>query len=228
MSMNQGPLDRTQLLVAARSLVEAEMQGLADLASTLDERLIDVAERLIATKGKVLTAGLGTSGVTARRLAHLLSVTGTPSLFIHPADALHGGLGAVTSDDVVIALSKGGRTAELNEFVRRARDRGAWIIVVTGDPASPFGQLGNETVVLQSREEGEPGGMIAMGSTLVAAAWGDALAVVAMKLRGYRWNEVLFIHPGGAVGLLASTGSTGLTDGSDGPSSAAVGPGREI
>jgi D-arabinose 5-phosphate isomerase GutQ len=212
--------DGERLLAMARGLVDAEMRGLADLAGSLDGQLLRIAGRLVDVPGKVLTAGLGTSGLVARRMAHLLSVTGTPALFVHPADALHGTLGAVTADDAVIAISKGGQTTELNEFVRRARERGAWVVVITSEPASPFGQLGHETVVLQSPIEGEPGGMIAMGSTLVTAAWGDALAVVAMDLRGYRWNEVLSTHPGGAVGRMAPPGEE--------PGAVTVVPGHEV
>lgn len=213
---------REQLLGLARALVEAEMLGLADLVASLDDQLLRVAERLVVTPGKVLTAGLGTSGLIARRMAHLLSVTGTPALFVHPADALHGTLGAVTAADALIAISKGGQTAELNEFVRRSRDRGAWVVVITSEPGSPFGQLGDETVVLHGRIEGEPGGMIAMGSTLVTAAWGDALAVTAKELRGYRWNEVLAIHPGGAVGQMAAPDEVAVV------TSPTVAPGHEV
>jgi D-arabinose 5-phosphate isomerase GutQ len=200
--------DSTRLLDLARALVHAEMRGLAGLEAQIDERLLKVARQLLETKGKVLTAGVGTSGETARRMAHLLSVTGTPALFIHPADALHGGLGAVTADDLVIAISKGGLTAELNEFARRARKRGAFVVVLTGDHSTELGGLGSLTVSLTSPMDGEPGGMVAMGSTLLMSSWGDALAVVTMELRRYGWDQVLATHPGGAVGRRAASGLT--------------------
>lgn len=203
-----GSDDSARLLSLARALVHAEMRGLAELEAQIDERLLEVARRLLETKGKVLTAGLGTSGETARRMAHLLSVTGTPALFIHPADALHGGLGAVTGEDLVIAISKGGLTTELNEFARRARKRGAFVVVLTGDHATELGDLGSLTVSLTSPMDGEPGGMVAMGSTVQMSAWGDALAVVAMEMRRYGWDEVLATHPGGAVGRRSATGLT--------------------
>ncbi len=201
MSTRPIPSD-TELVDAARELVHAEMVGLRRLAGQIDVGLVDLARQLVATRGKVITAGLGTSGEIARRMAHLLTVTGTPSFFLHPADGLHGRLGVVTKHDLVIALSKGGETSELNEFVSRARERGANVVAVTGDASSSFSREASTTVHLSTNDEAEPGGVIAMGSTLAVAAWGDALALVTMKLRRYDWEEVLFTHPGGAVGQL--------------------------
>lgn len=188
------------LLASARALIRAETAGLAALEAQLGESFLAAVEVLLRTRGKVLTAGVGTSGEIARRMAHLLAVTGTPSLFVHPADGLHGRLGAVTREDVVIAISKGGESDEVNEFARRAGARGAFIIALTGDRSSSLAQIADLAVELQSNPEAEPGGIIAMGSTLVTAAWGDALAVVVRELRGYAWDTVLFTHPGGAVG----------------------------
>ena len=201
MSARSGPSD-SELIAWARELVRAEALGLQRLESQVGVELVELARRIVSTSGRVITAGLGTSGEMARRMAHLLSVSGTPAFFLHPADALHGRLGAVTKDDTVIALSKGGQTAELNEFVRRARGRGAYVVAVTSEAASDFGREASAIIVLKGNDEAEPGGVIAMGSTLVVAAWGDALTVVAMELRRYGWDEVLHTHPAGAVGQL--------------------------
>jgi arabinose-5-phosphate isomerase len=159
--------------------------------------------------GKVLVAGMGTSGAVARRMAHLLSVMGTPALFVHPADGLHGTLGAVTDGDVVIAISKGGGSDELNEFVTRAAKLGAAVVAVTSAPESRLAQLATISVDLPTTLDGEPGGMVAMGSTLAVAAWGDALALIAMRMRGYDWPSVLFTHPGGSVGKLDESSTAG-------------------
>jgi len=190
------------LVARARGLVRAEAKGLQGLEAQIDVELVELARRIVATPGRVITAGLGTSGEVARRMAHLLSVSGTPAFFLHPADALHGRLGTVTEHDTVIALSKGGQTDELNEFVRRARQRGAFVVAVTSDPRSEFARQASSVIALRSNDEAEPGGVIAMGSTLVVASWGDALSVVAMELRRYDWGEVLDTHPAGAVGHL--------------------------
>jgi arabinose-5-phosphate isomerase len=136
-------------------------------------------------------------------MAHLLSVCGTPSLFLHPMDGLHGSLGAVAEQDVVIAISKDGGSAELNEFARLAQERGARLLSLTSRVDSVLGRLADLSVRIAPAADADPGGVIAMGSTLATAAWGDALAVTLMRLRGYSWSDVLFTHPAGAVGQLA-------------------------
>jgi len=199
----------SRALAAARDLVRAEAALLDELHPLVDERLIEVAKLILARQGKVIPTGVGTSGEIARRMAHLLSVAGTPSFFLHPTDGLHGGLGALEPGDVVIGISKGGRSAELNEFVRRAKVRGASVVVLTAQPDSELAQLGDLTVLLPANDSADPAGIIAMGSTLAAAAWGDALAVLLLHLRGYGFDQVLFTHPGGAVGLRSAPGERG-------------------
>ena len=194
-----------RLLEVGRARVVAEIAALATLESQIDDRLVVVARILLEATGKVVPVGVGTSGVTARRLAHLLSVTGTPAIFLHPADGLHGSLGAIEPGDVVIAISKGGQSAELNEFTRRAKTRGARIIVLTSTDGTELAALGDVTVALPTPDGADPGGVIAMGSTLIASAWGDALAAALMDARGYSWATVLYTHPGGAVGRLATS-----------------------
>jgi arabinose-5-phosphate isomerase len=191
-----------ELLRAAQDLVIAEAHAVRMVALGLGTRVIEVARLLRSRPGKVLVAGMGTSGAVARRMAHLLSVMGTPALFVHPADGLHGTLGAVTDADVVIAISKGGGSDELNEFAVRAAKLGAAVVAVTSAPESRLAQLATISVELSTTLEGEPGGMVAMGSTLAVAAWGDALALIAMRMRGYDWPSVLFTHPGGSVGKI--------------------------
>lgn len=196
-------VDPEQLLDTARTLVAREAAAVSSLESALDQRLVRAAE-LCRDAGRVITVGVGTSGPVARRLAHLLSTTGTPALFLHPADALHGGLGAVTDGDVVIAASKGGRSTELNDFLTRARSRGARVIALTVATDSPLAEISDLVVALPETAGADPAGIAAMGSSLVAAAWGDALAIVLMQLSGYSWDSVLDSHPSGAVGRLVS------------------------
>jgi arabinose-5-phosphate isomerase len=171
---------------------------------------------VLAATGKVIAVGVGTNGPIARRLAHLLSTTGTPALFLHPVDGLHGSLGAVDNGDVVIAISKGGQSAELNEFASRSKARGARLLVLTGVADSPLGILGDLTVVLPDRPEADPGGIVAMGSSLITSAWGDALALVCMQVTGYGWDEVLHSHPFGAVGQMTPPETTPTPDYSQG------------
>jgi arabinose-5-phosphate isomerase len=189
-------------LAAARELISQEASALRVLASSLDDSLLTAGRVVLTATGKVVCVGVGTNGPIARRLAHLLSTTGTPALFLHPVDALHGSLGAVDQGDVVIALSKGGKSVELNEFASRAKGRGAQLLVMTVAPESPLGSLADLAVGLPEVPAADPGGMVAMGSSLIAAAWGDALALLVMQARGYSWHQVLESHPYGAVGQL--------------------------
>lgn len=188
------------VLSVARELIEAQQAAVAAVGSSLDETFLAAVELLRAARGKVVTIGVGTSGSIARRMAHLLSTSGTPAFFLHAGDALNGSLGALTSDDVVVAISKGGRSEELNQFAKLAKRRGAAMVVLTGSPGSPLGRLADVTVCMPEVGAADPGGVIAMGSSLVAAAWGDALALVLMRMSGYSWQQVLEAHPSGAVG----------------------------
>lgn len=194
-----------RLLEVARVRVQDEADALLAVARSLGGTFTNAVELVRQGTGKVLVVGVGTSGPIARRMSHLLSTSGTPSLFLHPADALHGGLGAVTEGDVVIAISKGGQSTELNDFAHLAQSRGAKLLCLTSASTSPLARMADVTVVLPQTPSADPEGIIAMGSSLAAAAWGDALAVVLMELSGYSWSEVLQAHPSGAVGKLPST-----------------------
>ena len=173
------------LLRAGRSRILCEAEALRLIGDSLDESFVAAVRLIRMAPGKVVTVGVGTSGPVARRMAHLLSTSGTASLFLHPGDALHGALGAITAADVVLAISKGGGSAEL---------------VLTASAESPLAQAADVAVVLPQTPDSDPGGIIAMGSSLAAAAWGDALAIVLMQISGYSWDQVIDAHPSGAVG----------------------------
>jgi D-arabinose 5-phosphate isomerase GutQ len=194
------PADNEGLLAVGRSRIFEEAQALRLVGESLDESFVAAVRLIRSSEGKVVTVGVGTSGPVARRMAHLLSTTGTPSVFLHPGDALHGGLGAITAADVVLAISKGGGSAELNQFMRLARTRGAALLVLTAKEESPLARAADVAVVLPQTPDSDPGGIIAMGSNLAVAAWGDALAIVLMQISGYSWEQVIDAHPSGAVG----------------------------
>jgi D-arabinose 5-phosphate isomerase GutQ len=196
--------NREEVLAQARAVIRHDAAAAEGVAAQLGDSFIEAAERLLACRGKVFVTGMGTSGATAERMAHLFSCAGTPAMFIHAADGLHGGLGAVTAQDALVALSRGGASDELNEFVRRAKARGAAIIAITSTPASQLGQLADIVLEIHSPIAAEPGGRLAMGSTVAAAVLGDALAIVLMNRRGYDWQSFEFTHPAGAVGKRAA------------------------
>jgi arabinose-5-phosphate isomerase len=183
---------------AGRELLDREATAVG--AVDLDENFAEAVELVLGASGRVAVSGVGTSGPIARRLAHLLSTSGTAASYVHPADARHGGLGAVLSGDVVVLISKGGRSADLNDFAERCRARGARLIVLTAAPEAELAQLAHVTIALPDTPGADPGGILAMGSSLAAAAWGDAFAWALMRLRGYSWEAVLGTHPAGAVG----------------------------
>lgn len=190
------------MLEAAREAVRSEAAGVLAVADQLDETFVRVADLLASTTGKVFVVGSGTSGAIARRMAHLLAVSGTPSVFVHPMDALHGTMGAFAENDVLIGISRGGETTEINDLMVLSQKRGLPVIALTAEPTSTLGRGADITVVLRTTDGADPGGVIAMGSTLVTAVWGDALAYVLMRRSGYGWDQVLETHPAGAVGKL--------------------------
>ena len=185
----------------AGSVLARESAAVAALVGSAEQGVVDVARRVLAIGGKVVTTGSGTSGVMAERLAHLLSVCGTPAVYLPSMDALHGGMGAITRSDLVLAISKTGRSAELTDLVRRLIERGVEVVAVTENPESPFADSASAVVALPpTAPDADPGDMIALASTLAVGAWGDALAVVTMAMRGHTLRDVVDSHPAGGVG----------------------------
>ncbi|MBP2266376.1 arabinose-5-phosphate isomerase [Pseudarthrobacter sp. PvP004] len=188
------------VLEAARTFIAAESRAVLEVADQLDETFVRVASLLLDGEGKVILTGAGTSGFIARRAAHLLSVSGTPAFYMNPTDGLHGSMGAVRKNDVMIALSKGGSSGEVNELAERVQGEGVIVVALTFSPDSRLHQLADIPVVLRPYLPADPGGLIAMGSTLAHSAWLDAMALVLMRARQYSWSRVHYTHPGGAVG----------------------------
>jgi arabinose-5-phosphate isomerase len=193
-------IDATHALDVARRQIRLEADAVSAVADQLDDTFVAAAQLALDCSGKVFTVGSGTSGMVARRMAHLLSVCGRASVFLHPMDALHGSSGALAAGDVIIAISKGGESAEINDLCVLARSRGVAVIALTAKPQSALTELADVAVTLTTSDDADPGGIVAMGSTLVTAAWGDALGYVLMHYNGYSWDQVLSSHPAGAVG----------------------------
>jgi D-arabinose 5-phosphate isomerase GutQ len=189
-----------QMLERARRVIESEAKAVSALKDQLTEELAGIVNMIINCKGHVLTAGAGTSWAIAERFAHLLACCGTPALFINAANAIHGGAGSITEKDVVYVISKGGQSAELNKFVKIARERGAKIIVHTEKPDSELGRLSDAVYHIVAPEDVDPYGMIATGSSLVNAAACDVLCILLLEMRGYTRQQFGQTHPGGAVG----------------------------
>ena len=190
------------LAARARQVVEAEAQSVRALASQFGEDLADMVGILLDCRGHVLVVGAGTSHAIAQRFAHLLSCCGVPALCISAADSLHGGAGAITSNDVVFCISKGGRSAEINQLAEIARARGARIVAQTERPESPLARRSDRVYVVRTEGAVDPYGMVALGSSLVNAAAGDVLCALVLEAGGYTKASFGATHPGGAVGAV--------------------------
>lgn len=191
-----------EFLGLARERIAIEAGAVQAVVDVFDDVTDDIVALLYGCTGKVFVTGSGTSGTIARRMAHLFSVSGTPSVFMQPSDALHGTMGALRERDVLIAISKGGESDEINNLCARARERGVKVVALTSEPDSQLARLSDHVQVFDVGDQVDPGNLIAMGSTLMHAVWGDCLAVALMRMRGYSWSEVVFTHPLGAVGKL--------------------------
>src|ERR1700712_4048323 len=193
--------DDTGLSELAGAVLSRESAALSALVGAVESSVVTVARQMIDVQGKVVTTGSGTSGIMAERLAHLLSVCGTPAVYLPSMDALHGGIGAITANDLVLAISKPGRSAELTTLTDRLVRRGVDVVALTENPDSPFAGAATTVIALPTTPAAaDPGDMIAMASPLAGGAWGDALAVVAMAMRGHTLHDVVDSHPAGGVG----------------------------
>ncbi len=191
---------KASILARAREVVVREAAAVEALATQFDDGLVDVVDLLLNTTGHVLVTGAGTSQAMAHRMAHLLSCCGTPALPVNAADAIHGGAGAVREGDVLYVISKGGHSAEVNQFVDIAKQRGAKVVAQTENLDSPLAAKSDAILRVVTPEEVDPYGMVATGSSLVSGAAGDALCVLLLELRGYSKAAFGATHPGGAVG----------------------------
>lgn len=193
-------MSSAELLDRARRVIRADAEAVLATLGTVDDAFVEVAGLLSSCVGKVLVTGSGTSGAVASRAAHLFSVGGTPAFYLPPADGLHGGLGVLQPGDIVLALSKGGSSAELNAFCARARTLCGCLVSITAAPESELGRMSDHVIHLVLPEDADLGSVVATGSSLASAAVTDALVEVARVARGYGWDKILFTHPSGAVG----------------------------
>lgn len=193
---------KSELIARAQQLVCAEAQAVAALVEQIDERLLPALELMATCKGHVLVTGAGTSAALAQRMAHLLACCGVPALYICASDCLHGGAGAITGNDVAYVISRGGQSAEVNQFAALARQRGAAIIVQTEDAHSPLARMADHVYAVRTVGDVDLHGVIATGSSLVNCAAGDALCAMLLQMTGHTRADFLHMHPGGAVGKL--------------------------
>jgi D-arabinose 5-phosphate isomerase GutQ len=185
----------------AQEVWSTEASSILNLKNIVDPAAFEkCVEVLAGCKGKILTAGVGTSMAAARKIAHSLSCIERPALFLSPGDGVHGGLGAVQKDDVVIAISKGGSTREIVNILSAVKTKKAFLIGVTEDPDSALGKQSDLVMKVKVEKEPDPFNMLATASTMAVIAVFDAACIVLMERTGYTRAQFAVIHPSGAVG----------------------------
>jgi arabinose-5-phosphate isomerase len=188
------------LIEEARDVLRIEAQGLLSLVERVGPEFEKAVNLIMKAKGRVIITGMGKSGLVARKISATLSSTGTPSFFLHPAEASHGDLGMVTGNDIVIAISNGGNTPEVNMILPLLREMGAKIISFTGGLDSPMAKASDIVIDVGVEREACPMGLAPTTSTTAALAMGDALAVVLINQRRFCKDDFKKFHPGGSLG----------------------------
>ena len=184
----------------AREVLKIEAQSILDLAERVGEEFERAVSMIFSSKGRVILTGMGKSGLIGRKIVATLNSTGTPSLFLHPAEAIHGDLGMVTRDDVVVAVSNSGRTAEINAILPIIKSMGTKIIALTGRLDSPLAETADVVIDVAVEREACPMGLAPTASTTAALAMGDALAVALIGRRHFNLEDFRRFHPGGSLG----------------------------
>jgi len=189
-----------RLVAQAREVLRIEAEAVAALAERIGDDFARACALILACRGRVVVSGIGKSGHDARKMAATLASTGTPAFFVHPAEASHGDLGMVTRDDVFIAMSNSGATAELLTIVPVLKRQGAKLIAITGNPLSTLARLADVHLDAAVEREACPLNLAPTASTTAALALGDALAVALLDARGFSPLDFARSHPGGALG----------------------------
>lgn len=202
MSHGQVTTDSPRMsLEIARKVLDIEAKALRQLLERLDEGFERAVETLGACQGRVVVTGMGKSGIIGQKISATLSSTGTPSFFLHAAEALHGDLGRLASTDVLVALSYSGETEELLRLLDTVKRLGIRLITLTGNPTSTLAQASDIVIDVGIRQEACPLGLAPTASTTAMLAMGDALAMALLETKGFTEDDYAALHPGGGLGV---------------------------
>ncbi len=190
----------TEHLQFAREVLETEADALESLSERIDDTFENVVDAILNCEGRVVLSGIGKTGFIARKLSATFASTGTPSIFLHPAEASHGDLGRVTSSDLVLMLSNSGETRELIELIEPLRRIGCTIMAITSDRETTIGDLSDDTIEIGNMEEACPLGLAPSTSTTAMLAMGDAISLTTLENREFSREEYARFHPGGTLG----------------------------
>jgi arabinose-5-phosphate isomerase len=192
--------DLSKALAAAKSAIDTEISALSTFAQSLESNLKPALEIMVQCKGHVVITGLGKSGLVGAKIAATLASTGTPSFFLHSADALHGDSGALTPGDVLIAISNSGETAEVNAIANMAKGWGNPTIAITKNSNSTLAKSCDAVINIAFDKEADPLNLAPTTSTTLTIAAGDAIASALMSHRGFTASDFGKRHPGGSLG----------------------------
>lgn len=193
-------MSEEQIIAVGKRVINVEAKSVKDLAEKIGSSFVSAVKAMIKAKGRVIISGLGKSGIIARKIVATLNSTGTPSISLHPTDALHGDLGMVRKDDIVILISKSGSTEELINVASMVKRLGVLIIGMIGIENSPLGELCDIILDIHVDEEACPYDLAPTSSTTAMLAMGDALAIALLEERGFTAEDFAELHPGGSLG----------------------------
>jgi arabinose-5-phosphate isomerase len=188
------------ILEEARRVIKTEAEALLAMMERIDASFERAVELILAGKGRVVVSGMGKSGLIGQKIASTMASTGTPALFLHPAEGIHGDLGMIMTGDVVIAISNSGETEEVLRILPAIKRLGASLVAMSGNPASTLACASDVFLDVSVAEEACPLGLAPTASTTATLAMGDALAVSLLVRRGFKAEDFAIFHPGGALG----------------------------
>lgn len=189
-----------EIIEKGKNVIRIESEAVINLSKSINADFVKAVEVILKCKGRVVLTGMGKSGLIARKIVATLNSTGTASIFLHPTDALHGDLGMVRIEDVVILISKSGMTDELAKLLPMLKRIGVKIITMTGDVDSPLAKESDVVLNVRVNEEACPHHLAPTSSTTATLVMGDALSVVLLQLRNFTPEDFAFLHPGGSLG----------------------------
>ncbi|WP_415911493.1 KpsF/GutQ family sugar-phosphate isomerase [Neptuniibacter sp. QD37_11] len=193
-------MSQPDFLSSARRTIQLEAEAVSDLVSHLDENFIRACELMFQCTGRIIVTGMGKSGHIGKKIAATLASTGSPSFFVHPGEASHGDLGMITSNDVVIALSNSGETAEVVTIIPLLKRMKAPLISITANADSTLSTASDANLHIGVEKEACPLGLAPTSSTTTQLVLGDALAIALLEARGFSAEDFAFSHPGGSLG----------------------------
>ncbi|MDO9624808.1 MAG: KpsF/GutQ family sugar-phosphate isomerase [Pseudomonas sp.] len=190
----------SDLIKSAQRTIRLELEAIEELLPRIDSHFVRACELILASKGRVVVVGMGKSGHIGNKIAATLASTGTTAFFVHPAEASHGDMGMITRDDVVLALSNSGSTAEIITLLPLIKRLGITLISMTGNPDSPLAKAAEANLDARVSQEACPLNLAPTSSTTASLVLGDALAIALLEARGFTAEDFAFSHPGGALG----------------------------